>query len=142
MSKPYPPYPVCPYCNVEHEVMVPLVHTNGTSAEELSAQLERAADAVRAAVEAVDAAAPQSRDYSFLPGGEWGIISDEHRWRMEKLQEVLGEVAEMRAHVAWAMRWKAERLETVKSQAGEREEKEKLERERTEDYGTEQRDEV
>jgi hypothetical protein len=65
--------------------MIPTVHLNGTSREELCLQLQRADDALLAAYEALSATAPHGRDY--YPQGEDAIVkaTAEHRSRLRRL---------------------------------------------------------
>lgn len=89
----------CPICRgVEHTVAVPCVHSNGTSAGELAEQLTGAVDAVQAAIRAVDAAAPNGRDYYLVPG-TFERAQAEHQARHNKLLSVLVELAQQYDHV-------------------------------------------
>jgi hypothetical protein len=76
--------------------MIPTVHLNGTSREELCLQLQRADDALLAAYEALSATAPHGRDY--YPQGEDAIVkaTAEHRSRLRRLIEIIDEIVAMR----------------------------------------------
>jgi hypothetical protein len=72
-------------------MMTPTLHLNGTSAAGLTEQIADAAGAVRQAIRAADAAAPNTRDY--YPQGDhaFGIAAREHASRIERLRAVLQE---------------------------------------------------
>jgi hypothetical protein len=88
----------CEFCNCNHEIAVPTVHMNGTSASELLRQLDEAVAAVRQAIDCTLNAEPNSRDYYVQPGGP-RIVMHQHRVRVELLGKVLKELTEMRDHV-------------------------------------------
>ena len=97
----------CQFCNVEHTVAVPCVHSNGTAAEELRDQLEAAVDALRDAIRAMCAASPNGRDYYVSNTVQRAI--KEHCLRQEKLLEVAAELVQMRDHVMEVIGFKAKR---------------------------------
>ena len=100
------PNNACTFCNVEHTVAVPCVHSNGTSAEELRDQLQAAVDAWREADHALAMAAPNSRDH--YPTGTAQRAIKEHCLRREKMLEVVAELVQMRDHVMEVISFKAE----------------------------------
>jgi hypothetical protein len=70
----------------------PLIHMNGTSFEELIGQLTSAASAVRAALRAVENAAPNQRDYYPLGQDAWSTAQREHASRLSRLNAVRDEL--------------------------------------------------
>jgi hypothetical protein len=75
-------------------MMVPTVHLNGTSKEELMRQLR---DAYRALVKAMDAlaeACPNGRDYYPQGPGAHGAAMKEHSERFAKLSAIACELSE------------------------------------------------
>lgn len=67
--------------------ITPLVHLNGTSGETLLDENRAAAQAVRAAIDALRAASPNARDYVIDPSA-FPKARDEHRARLEALHVV------------------------------------------------------
>lgn len=80
-------------------LMKPTIHLNGTSRDNLAEPLEQARTAVRKAIEAVQATAPNGRDY--YPQGPDAIrtATIEHGNRLNYLQIVDRELAELHEHV-------------------------------------------
>jgi len=81
-------------------MVTPTVHLNGTSRQALLEGYVAAARAVREAMEAVQAAAPNARDYYVQGPAEWGLAQKEHRARLEKLEEVRAELEALAEEVA------------------------------------------
>jgi hypothetical protein len=81
-------------------VLAPTVHLNGTGRAGLVAQLEEALEALRSATEALGRAQPNGRDY--YPQGDRAIkcALKEHTSRMQRLESVQAELAEILARVA------------------------------------------
>lgn len=77
----------------------PTIHINGTSRNDLFQMYLAAASALRRAITAVEATAPNGRDY--YPQGEDAIrrATDEHRARCEALYAVSKELNELRRFV-------------------------------------------
>jgi hypothetical protein len=98
----------CPFCKVEHLVTVPTVHLNGTSAEDLYAQLDAAIAAMLTAMERLVAASPNGRDYYVQEAGAIERALDQHRLRFEQLRAIQRELIEMRDHVMAVMDFKEE----------------------------------
>lgn len=73
-------------------MVTPTVHLNGTSGVDLLRQVHEAAEALRAAMETLSAAAPNGRDY--YPQGEqaYSQASKEHEDRMARLRAVYDEL--------------------------------------------------
>jgi len=83
----------------------PLIHLNGTSPERLLDDYCRAANAVRAAIEAVQLAAPNLRDYYPLEPACWNTAIGEHQSRMDRLRSVLAELEQLAEYACdWADR--------------------------------------
>jgi DNA-binding ferritin-like protein len=87
----------CHICQITHRATVPCVHSNGTSAKELLAQLDAVFDAIRELIRAMGNASPNGRDY--YPTGTTQQAIKEHCLRAEKLNEILAEYSQMRDHV-------------------------------------------
>jgi hypothetical protein len=81
-------------------LITPTIHLNGTSKAELAEQLANAANALMDARKALQAAAPNGRDY--YPQGEQAIAkaTDQHRARLMKLREILAEIQSLQMAVA------------------------------------------
>lgn len=77
-------------------MMVPTIHLNGTGRKSLLDDANAALDAVRRAVEQVSMVYPNGRDY--YPQGDRAIdrALAEHNDRVERLQSVLVELADLR----------------------------------------------
>jgi len=73
-------------------MIFPTIHMNGTSAKSLIDQNRAAWNALRAAVEALDAAAPNGRDY--YPQGDYAIgeAMHEHTERVKPLLKAMREL--------------------------------------------------
>jgi hypothetical protein len=78
--------------------MYPVIHLNGTSAEELMAQLEDAVSALRAALRAMEGAEPNGRDY--LDPSFYKIARAEHVARLGLVQGVKQELGRIYAAVS------------------------------------------
>jgi hypothetical protein len=98
----------CQFCNVVHKTTVPTVHLNGTSGEELLAQLNTAILQLIQARRAVVAAAPNGRDYYLQGDQALQLVMAQHERRCADLSRMLAEVEEMRDHVQAVMDFKAE----------------------------------
>lgn len=83
------------------ELVTPIVHLNGTSAEALTGQLAEVAAAVHTARRLLDEAAPNGRDYYPEPG-RFEKAMAQHRWRQEQLDAVYRSLlAETEVLVEW-----------------------------------------
>jgi hypothetical protein len=71
----------------------PTVHLNGTGRAQLVEPLQAAARALRAAIAAVEDAAPNARDYYPQGPGAFERARSEHVARLARLQAVLGELS-------------------------------------------------
>jgi hypothetical protein len=79
-------------------VVKPIVHLNGTSVDLLIEQVLDAAAQVRAAMSALDMAAPNARDYYPVPGA-FEEAQKQHLERTRKLNSVLEELIEIYHHL-------------------------------------------
>ena len=73
-------------------MILPTIHMNGTSREELVAQLEFASMALETAYQTLKRAAPNGRDYYPQGPEAIGVATAEHMARLKKLDEVKHEV--------------------------------------------------
>lgn len=76
----------------ELNLAVPTIHLNGTSKEALLKDLTHAGQAIVQAISALQVAAPHGRDYPQGPDA-FRAANDEHIARIQKLQDVLSELA-------------------------------------------------
>ena len=78
----------------------PTVNLGGTARTELMDRLTEADDALRAAIAAIQATAPNGRDYH--PQGPGVIVqaTREHRDRLTRIQSVLDEIRQLAESVA------------------------------------------
>lgn len=83
----------------ERAMMLPTIHLNGTSAEELFNQVLTAGHAVRDAVSALVKATPSARDYYVQGNGAFAVAIEEHGIRVEKLQSVYRELEALAIHI-------------------------------------------
>jgi hypothetical protein len=82
----------------EHRVnglIVPTVHLNGTSKDELIAQLDAALDALSVAQAALLRAAPNARDYYVQGVSAYARADAEHVSRMQRLNSVKSELQQL-----------------------------------------------
>ena len=69
-------------------MMTPTIYLNGTSKDELITQVETAAHAMRAAIDALNDAAPNARDYAPQGPAAFRFAASEHRLRVETLTRI------------------------------------------------------
>lgn len=81
-------------------MMIPVIHLNGTSREELVRQCQEATVALRLALARVHDMAPNGRDYYPLGSTALYFASIEHAERVEKLRNVLTDVETLWSAVA------------------------------------------
>ena len=81
-------------------IALPTIHLNGTSPEALYESACDALGTLRAAIKAVEATAPNGRDY--YPQGDraLAIASYEHAERVRRLREVVAELETLAEHIA------------------------------------------
>lgn len=76
-------------------MIIPTIHLNGTSRDTLLEQVTDAYSAVKAAIAAVQQAAPNGRDYYPQGNDAIGTAMREHADRIRKLTEVANELEEI-----------------------------------------------
>ncbi len=73
-------------------LLIPTVHMNGTSRDELEKQLRDASDAIRKAMAVLHKACPNDRDY-YVRSQDAGLAARaQHRSRMQRLESVRQEL--------------------------------------------------
>jgi hypothetical protein len=78
----------------------PLIHTNGTCADDLLANQCDIARAMCDAIEVMAANGPHARDYYPLEAGAWERAKEQHAARLKALGAVLLEVEQMAEYLA------------------------------------------
>lgn len=81
-------------------MVVPTIHTNGTSREALLDQICNAGNAVRTAIDALCDAAPNARDYYPQGDNAYQMSASEHARRVDALRAVLNELQDIAESVA------------------------------------------
>lgn len=84
--------------NVTNAIQLPLVHLNGTSAKALVESYELAGQAVARAIECLQDAAPNARDYYALGPDAWKRAMQEHAARVDKLSAVYEDLRALYEH--------------------------------------------
>lgn len=74
------------------ELMIPSIHSNGTSASRLIKGLEDAYYKVGAALDSLRECGPNGRDYYVQDPSALGKAIEQHVARMKKLHDVQGEI--------------------------------------------------
>jgi len=74
------------------EVIIPLVHLNGTSGNDLYAELYESLQAIDAAIDALRRGAPNARDYYPLGSSIFEKAKAGHFYRIERLTDVRAEL--------------------------------------------------
>jgi hypothetical protein len=77
---------------------LPTVHLNGTSRDTLLDGYLAARDALQLAMDAVQAAAPNARDY-MQPSG-YALATEEHAVRWTRLADTAGELSTLAEHIS------------------------------------------
>lgn len=81
-------------------MMTPSIHLNGTSGDELLAQATDAGAALRRAIDAMQAAAPNARDYYPQGDAAFEVARKEHLSRLERVSSVLVEYEQLAEAIA------------------------------------------
>ncbi len=81
-------------------MMFPTVHMNGTSARDLLEDVCKASSALQTALERMQAAAPNGRDYYPQGGTAFFAAQDEHYVRLQKVQGVRAELEQLAEYLA------------------------------------------
>lgn len=71
---------------------IPIIHSNGTSRDELCRQLEEVGNVLHSALYSLSQAAPHGRDYYPRSPDAYSKAAAEHRSRVERLRSVLVEI--------------------------------------------------
>lgn len=79
-------------------IQLPLVHINGTSAKALVESYELAGQALARAIECLQDAAPNGRDYYALGPDAWKRATQEHTARVDKLRAVYVDLQALYEH--------------------------------------------
>jgi hypothetical protein len=79
---------------------LPTVHLNGTSRDTLLEGYIAALDALRLATEALQASAPNARDYYVQAGDTFCMAQNQHFVRLARLRETLDEMNTLAEHVS------------------------------------------
>ncbi len=80
--------------------MMPTIHLNGDTPERLMDDLLAAGKALRAAMKALQEAAPNSRNYYVQGPDAYGKAAKEHASRQQRVQEVYNEIVEMAEYIS------------------------------------------
>ena len=78
---------------------LPTTHLNGTSRDTLLEGYIAALDALRLAMEALQASAPSARDYYVRTEGAFCMAQNQHFVRLARLRETLDELNTLAEHV-------------------------------------------
>jgi hypothetical protein len=78
----------------------PTIHLNGTSVEDLFAQVSVVLEALRLARNAMRRAAPHGRDYYPQGPGALPVAHDEHNARLDKLTDIMREYEALAEYLA------------------------------------------
>lgn len=75
-----------------NQLIVPCIHMNGTSKQDLSDALESAHDAIGEAIDKLRKSAPNGRDYYVYENNAYGLAAQQHYDRMKRLDSVQKEL--------------------------------------------------
>ena len=89
----------CNTCDEEHDVIVPMIHLNGTSAADLLEGYEAAWMATGKVRDLLAKAGPNARDYYPYGGNAWEQARGEHESRLQELARIALELGTIIAHV-------------------------------------------
>ncbi len=81
-------------------MILPTIHRNGTSADALLEQARAAGDALREALDALQGAAPNARDYYPQGPDAYRAAEAEHAARIGALRRVLADMQALAEHAA------------------------------------------
>lgn len=85
---------------MSQEIMIPIIHLNGTSKKDLVDQYENAIQALEEALQVVLKSAPNGRDYYPLGEGAYGIAFNQHVTRIGKINSVISELSSIVEQIA------------------------------------------
>lgn len=78
----------------------PLIHLNGSAGDRLYDEYSQAANAVHAAITAVEKAAPNARDYYPQGDSAYAAARAEHELRIRRLGEIHDELSAIYEHIS------------------------------------------
>ena len=82
------------------EIMIPVLHLNGTSKNELVNQYENAIIALKEALQVVLKSAPNGRDYYPLGPNAYEVAREQHYARITKINQVIEELSSIAEKIA------------------------------------------
>jgi hypothetical protein len=85
---------------MSQEIMVPMVHLNGTSKQNLLDQYENAIKALEDAKDVLLKSAPNGRDYYPKGPDSYGIAFNQHITRVGKINSVINELISIVEEIA------------------------------------------
>jgi len=98
----------CRICERIHNVAVPIINLNGTAPEDLELALRGAMRQIHEASEAVILAGPNGRDYQHA-SGLLALALSQHAQRIDSLERIYRELAEILYHVQTYIDWQEQR---------------------------------
>lgn len=81
--------------DVKASLVIPTVHNNGTSGQELLDQALEAAQALRKAQESLEGASPNARDYYTQGNLVFAAAQQHHKVRILRVQEIIDELMQI-----------------------------------------------
>jgi hypothetical protein len=85
---------------MSQEIMIPMVHLNGTSKKELVSQYDNAIQALETALDVVLKSAPNGRDYYPKGPDAYEIARKQHYSRTAKINQVINELTSIVEEIA------------------------------------------
>jgi hypothetical protein len=85
---------------MSQEIMVPMVHLNGTSKQSLLDQYENAIKALEDAKDVLLKSAPNGRDYYPKGPDAYGVAFNQHITRVGKISSIINELASIVEEIA------------------------------------------
>lgn len=80
-------------------LMVPFIHSNGTSGEELARLNIKVAESLQQVLDDLALATPHGRDFYHYEDGALGIAVDQWQSRVDKIKDVLAEQRQIVFHI-------------------------------------------
>lgn len=85
---------------MSQEIMIPMVHLNGTSKKELVSQYDNAIQALETALDVLLKSAPNGRDYYPLGPNAYEVAREQHYARITKINSVISELSSIVEQIA------------------------------------------
>jgi hypothetical protein len=85
---------------MSQEIMVPMVHLNGTSKKELVSQYDNAIQALETALDVVLKSAPNGRDYYPKGLNAYEVAREQHYERISRINDVINELTSIVEEIA------------------------------------------